>query len=93
MERIALRYWNRRWQDVWFTPSNGQCHVRWFRVLDGNDVLLEVSYEDSKIRFVNRSDVALDAADEENHDFFLWFSRVAADPVSTRSVLASLVTG
>jgi hypothetical protein len=56
-------------------------------------VLLEVSYEDSKIRFVNRSDVAFDAADEENHDFFLWFSRVAADPVSTRSVLASLVTG
>lgn len=64
-----------------------------FRVLHDDDVLLEVHYKDPKAGFVNRFDATFDAVDEENDDFFLWFSRIAADPVSARSILASLVNG
>lgn len=51
-----------------------------FTVTDGRVVALEVRYKLPSNGFLARRDLTWDDVDEEGSDFFLWLSRLAADP-------------
>lgn len=71
-------------------PGTTRCR---FRVVQGADVPIEVTYRNPTTRFMNRFDPSYDRLDEEREDFFLWLASLSADPDRLEAIRGSLLVG